>query len=177
MYQLEDLKEGRILVFKNGTYGIITSHVPDCNLACVYSEGGWDRLETILDKDFELYESIYPLYSFMNLIKDGLDYCLKYRGLSKVEKENCTINSKQIIKIITELNEELYEDNPQLYENGTQYSYSTNGYVDLVKFCDYPVYHSENHTEEEVDDAGGLKRFLVNGRNNYIGMLTKIKAN
>jgi len=44
---------------------------------------------------------------------------------------------QEIIETITELNDELFEINSDLYESGLNFEYYTNGYVDLVLFCDY----------------------------------------
>jgi len=83
---------------------------------------------------------------------------------------------EEIIEIITELNNELYEDNPNLYENGLQYEYSTNGYVDFVAFCGYGIYDSENCLEEDVKESGGFKQYLIKERIKFINMLTKIRV-
>jgi len=83
---------------------------------------------------------------------------------------------EEIINIVTELNNELYKDSPELYENGLGYIYLTDGFVDIVKFNDYVVYNSEDYDEEFIVKIGGFKNYVMNERNRYIGMLNKIGA-
>ncbi len=83
---------------------------------------------------------------------------------------------EEIIKVVIELNDDLFEDESKLYENGVEYSYSTDGYVNLVKFCGYVVYNSDDSSEKEIEKAGGFKQFLVKERNDFIRMLSKIKV-
>jgi len=86
------------------------------------------------------------------------------------------MKTQEIIKTITELNNELYEDSPNLYENGLRYIYLTDGFIDIVKFNDYVVYNSEDCDEEYIEKIGGFKNYVMNERNRYIGMLNKIGA-
>jgi len=85
------------------------------------------------------------------------------------------MKTQEIIKTITELNNELYEDSPQLYDNGLGYIYLTDGFIDIVKFNDYVVYNSEDYSEEYVKEVIGFKELFIAERNKYIGMLTKIR--
>lgn len=91
-YTIDDLKEGRIIVFDNGTeyYGIISKDIPNnenIKLACVYEKGGWEKLETVLEYKFSLYESKYPMYSFMNLIESrDINFCKRCKCLKEVQK-------------------------------------------------------------------------------------------
>lgn len=95
-YMIEDLEEGNILDFGNGKYGIVTYENPSFefrngkkSLACVYSFGGWDYLENVISKEFKLYESPYPMYTFLNLLNKRIDFCAEFRGL-KVKKRKYT---------------------------------------------------------------------------------------
>jgi hypothetical protein len=100
-YKLEDLKEGYIIDFKNNRYGIITRESPmDNELVCVYSTGGWDHLSTVINFTFDLYESKYPIFSFVNLLKGDLDDTIRYKGLIPYEKPIKQITKQEIAKLI-----------------------------------------------------------------------------
>ncbi len=89
-YQLKDLKEGVMVEFNNSEYyGIITKDCPDKNhkLCCVYQNGEWDTLETILRRNIVLYKSDNPIPSFLNLIAKGTEFCIRYRGLKIIQSK------------------------------------------------------------------------------------------
>ncbi len=79
---------------------------------------------------------------------------------------------EEIINVVDELNGELPEE---MYENGLGYYFSTNGFVDLVKFCDWVVYCSEENSEDEVEETGGLMQFILQEKNRYIDILLKVR--
>jgi len=81
---------------------------------------------------------------------------------------------EEIIETITELNDELFEINSDLYESGLNFEYCTNGYVNLVLFCDYRVYDSEDCDEEEIEKLG-FKQYLIKERNEFIDMMSGIR--
>ena len=81
---------------------------------------------------------------------------------------------QEIIETITELNDELFEINSDLYESGLNFEYFTNGYVDAVLFCNYRVYDSEDCDEEEIDKLG-FKQYLIKERNEFIDMMNDIR--
>jgi len=80
-----------------------------------------------------------------------------------------------IIAVVNCLESELYDINPELCENGMGYSFSTNGCVDVVTFCEHCIYCSEVDSEEDIEKAGGFKEFLIQERNEFIDMLIKVK--
>lgn len=80
---------------------------------------------------------------------------------------------KDIIDVIEDLNQDLPEE---LYEDGIIYDYSTTGYVDIVNFANNIIYHSEINGEEEIEDAGGFKEFLIQERNKFIDKLNTIRS-
>jgi len=120
-YRLEELKEGRILVFEedkcgSGKYGIITydngnQDINKKELTCLYSKGGWDSLKNILKKNFKLYESESPLYSFINLIKDeDLGFYIDYKKLKEITvKTEEALEIERIENEILELTNKLFK--------------------------------------------------------------------
>jgi len=83
------------------------------------------------------------------------------------------MRSENIIKVIEDLNQDLPEE---LYENGIIYDYTTNGFVEIIRFADYEICHSDMNTEEEIEEVGGLKQFLVQQKDKFIDMLIKVKS-
>ena len=83
------------------------------------------------------------------------------------------MKQKDVIDVVTELNGELCETNMALYENGIQFGYHTDGYSELVNFCGYTVYNSEDCDWEEIE-VFGLKQYIINKTKEYIAMLNKI---
>ncbi len=64
------------------------------------------------------------------------------------------------LEIINELNQELYE---KVGEIGRDFSYSTNGYVDIVNFGEIMIWNSEMDEREwieEKNDYEPMKPFL-----------------
>lgn len=144
-YTIDDLKEGRIIVFDNGTeyYGIISKDIPNnenIKLACVYEKGGWEKLESVLEYKFSLYESKYPMYSFMNLIESrDINFCKRCKCLKEVQKsvsfmeaatsgkkirvEHPEINTEycRLDNILTKLGRKLSKDIIDILINGKWY--------------------------------------------------------
>lgn len=81
-----------------------------------------------------------------------------------------------ILSTVEELNAELCDVCPELYDNGICFEFISTGWVDSVVFCDHCLYCSEFTSEEEIDDAGGFKEFLIRERNSFINMLIKAKS-
>jgi len=84
------------------------------------------------------------------------------------------MKNKEIIAIVEELNGELCETNIELCENGIEFGYHTNGYADLVSFCEYAVFNSEDCDWEDIETCG-LKQYIINKTKEYIATLNKIK--
>ncbi len=66
----------------------------------------------------------------------------------------------EYLQIINELNQELYE---KLGEIGGEFSYSTNGYVHIIKFGEIMIWNSEMDEREwieEKNDYEPMKPFL-----------------
>ncbi len=81
-----------------------------------------------------------------------------------------------ILNIVEELNNDLYDVSPELYNNGLSYDFLSNGWVNIVRFCDYCLYNSEMDSEEDVDNAGGLKNYIIQQKDKFIDMLVKVKS-
>ena len=102
-YKLEDLKEGRILVFENGDYGIITSQNPIAEfyntkeLACVYNNGECDELKDVINLDFTLYEGEHPLCDFLGLMNNGINWSITYQQLKLIKKDIIKYNFKKVL--------------------------------------------------------------------------------
>ena len=100
-YKIEDLVEGRIVDFKsNNRYGIIVNEGRGSTawLTCVYSDGGFDELDTIMKREFELYSSIYPIRAFAYMRGDEMDPRVKTQLLSLIPPTLPT-KKKTIIKM------------------------------------------------------------------------------
>lgn len=82
---------------------------------------------------------------------------------------------EEIISIVEELNSDLYDICPELCESGVGYTYTTSGYFDAVDFCNQSLYCSERDGEDDVEDAGGFKEFLIQERDRFIDELVKVK--
>lgn len=85
------------------------------------------------------------------------------------------MKSQDFIDAVEELEIELYNLNPELSENGMGYQYITNGMFDAVTFCEHCIYCSETDSKEDIEEAGGLKEYLIQQRNRFIDMLNVIK--
>lgn len=83
---------------------------------------------------------------------------------------------EEIISVVEELGAELYDICPELCESGVDYSYTTNGSYDAVDFCGQSLYCSEWDSEDDIEDAGGFKEFLIQERDRFIDMLVKVKS-
>ncbi len=77
---------------------------------------------------------------------------------------------EEMIEVVEELNETIPFE---LWDNGIEYDYSTNGDVQIIRFCSFVVYCSEEHLEDEIEEAGGLKEFVIQEKNRYINMISK----
>lgn len=82
------------------------------------------------------------------------------------------MESERIVKIVNDLNNNLSEE---MYDNELGYDYLTNGFIDLIKFCDWTVYNSEDNSEDDIEEAGGLREFIMQEKNKYIDMLLKVR--
>jgi len=60
------------------------------------------------------------------------------------------------LEIINELNQELYE---KVGEIGRDFSYSTNGYVDIVNFGEIMIWNSEMDEREWIEDKNDYEPF------------------
>lgn len=79
------------------------------------------------------------------------------------------------LKIINELNQELYE---KVGEIGRDFNYSTNGYVDIVYFGEIMIWNSEIDGREWVEDKNDyepLKPFIKRMYNKEIKNLQLFK--
>jgi len=86
------------------------------------------------------------------------------------------MNQLHIIQTVEELGAELYDISPELCENGMGYAFTTNGYVDIVTFCEHCIYCSELNSIDEIESAGGFKNYLIQQRDRFIDMLAKVKG-
>lgn len=86
------------------------------------------------------------------------------------------MNQIDILGVVEDLEAELYEIDSDLCENGMGYKYITNGYFDVVMFCEHCLYCSETDSEEDIEDAGGFKEYLIQQRDRFIDMLVKVKG-
>ena len=73
----------------------------------------------------------------------------------------------EYLQIIDELNQELYE---KLGETDWEFSYSTNGYVHIIKFGEIVIWNSEDDEREWIEEKNDyepmkpfLKRILAQG--------------
>jgi len=79
------------------------------------------------------------------------------------------------LEIINDLNQELYE---KVGEIGRDFSYSTNGYVDIVNFGEIMIWNSEMDEREWIEDKNDyepLKPFLKRMLLQEIDKLIKVK--
>ena len=98
IYTVESLKENMILVFKNFEckYGIITKAMNNNgDLVCLYDDGMYDELDTIINKrEFDLYESKLPFYTFIYLMTE-------YEKYGRFPNENLKLKKIEKMKIFT----------------------------------------------------------------------------
>ena len=92
------------------------------------------------------------------------------------------MKSQDMIYIVEDLEQELYDKDPAFYEkvlSDTEigFIYSSNGWSDAVTFCGHCLYCSEVNSEDEIEEAGGFKKFLIQERDKFIDMLVKVKEN
>lgn len=79
------------------------------------------------------------------------------------------------LEVIYELNQELYDKHGDL-EN--QFFYTANGYIDVIGFGDFILWHSEDDTREwieEKNDYEPFKPFIKKLFNDYIDDLYSLK--
>lgn len=79
------------------------------------------------------------------------------------------------IEIVIELNAELYE---RYGETERIFSYTTNGFYDIISFDEIMLWNSEDddrHFIEEIDDYEPFIPFIMRKFNNYIDDLNKLK--
>lgn len=82
------------------------------------------------------------------------------------------MKSEDTIQVVEDLNNDLLTE---IYEQGIFYNYQTTGYIEVVEFANNIIYHSEIDSEEDIENAGGFKEFLIQKRDELINMLTKVK--
>lgn len=59
----------------------------------------------------------------------------------------------KLIELVEELNEDLCENNLHLYQElGICYSYSTNGFVEIIDFMGTDIYNSEYKKYDDNDE-------------------------
>lgn len=86
------------------------------------------------------------------------------------------MDSVDIIKIVEELNQEMYDKNPIFCESYCVYLfYRNSGFVGEVIFCDCCLYSSEFDSEEDIIEAGGFKKFLIKRIGKFIDDLILIR--
>ena len=79
------------------------------------------------------------------------------------------------VEIINELNQELYENAGEV---GRDFSYSTNGYVDIVNFGEIMIWNSEMDERgwnEDRDDYEPFKPFIKRMYNQEVEKLSLFK--
>ena len=84
--------------------------------------------------------------------------------------------SEDILAVINCLESELCDIDPELCANGMGYKYITNGYCDVVTFCEHCIYCSETDSEDDIEDTGGFKEYLIQQRDRFIDMLAKVRS-
>lgn len=171
-YEIEDLKEGRILAFKDSTYGIISDDELGINnrLVCIYSTGEWDDLSDIINKNFDLYESNYPMYTFMQLLlNDDIKYSLKHDGLKRIYKE-------KDLKIYPEYFQAILDNKKTFEIRKNDRDYKTN---DILNLKEYDVGNEEyTGREQKVKVTYILDDSSTYLQPNYICMgIEKIESN
>jgi len=82
-----------------------------------------------------------------------------------------------ILYMVEDLNDELCNLSPELYDDGSCYNFVSTGWVDVVTFCDHCLYCSEVDSEEDIKNAGGFKEYLIQQRDRFIDLLVKMKGN
>ena len=88
------------------------------------------------------------------------------------KKGRTSVEHEEIIKVVEEMNESIP---PELHEEGMTFEYATNGYVQIVRFCGFVVYCSEENMSEDVKEAGGLKNFIAQRTNFYTELIMQIR--
>jgi hypothetical protein len=81
----------------------------------------------------------------------------------------------ECIDIVNELNQRMWD----LYQDSlNQFSYETNGYVDIIKFNESVIYNSECNDRkyiEKIDDYEPLLDYVIREYNIYIETISKYK--
>ncbi len=88
------------------------------------------------------------------------------------------ITSQNIVDIIGNLNQELYEQ-LEGWVDITYITYSTDGYIDIIKFFDYTIWNSDDdcrdYINEETGEKENLEIYLRREINRFIDNLKEIK--